>query len=64
VAIALAATVGTSTIIVVASRAFAAYYAIQAVVALRTAERSAAKFGYGMLAIVMATIALLAEPVG
>ncbi len=63
-AIALAATVQTFTIIVIASRAFAAYYAIQATIALRTSEGFLRKLGYGMLALVMAAITLLAEPAG
>ncbi|MEO8690522.1 MAG: hypothetical protein ABI611_20175 [Solirubrobacteraceae bacterium] len=63
-AIALAATVQTFTIIAVASRAFAAYYAIQALLALRTSAGPARRFGYGALAILMAAITLLAEPAG
>lgn len=63
-AIALAATVQTFTIITVASRAFAAYYAIQAVIALRTADGAARKLGYGALAALMLAITLLAQPAG
>ncbi len=63
-AIALAATVATFTIVAIASRAFAAYYAIEAVIALRTTTGTARKLGYGALAVVMAAITLLAEPVG
>lgn len=63
-AIALAATVPTFTVVVVASRAFAAYYALEAVIALRTSSGWARKIGYGLLALVMAAIAALAEPVG
>ena len=58
----LAATLGTSVIIVVASRAFAAYYALQCVVALRTSNRARTRIGYGVLALVMVAITLLAEP--
>jgi hypothetical protein len=61
-AIALAATIATFTIVAVASRAFAAYYAIQAVIALRTTTGAARKLGYGALAAVMAAITLLAQP--
>ena len=64
VAGALAATLATSTIIVVASRAFAAYYALQCVVAIRTSESSWQRIGYGALAVVMLAITLLAEPAG
>lgn len=63
-AIALAATMPTLTIITIASRAFAAYYAIQAVIALRTADGIARKVGYGILALVMTAVALLAQPAG
>ena len=54
----------TFTIIAVASRAFAAYYALQCVVALRTSEGAAAKVGYGALAAILTAITLLAEPAG
>jgi hypothetical protein len=58
----LAATLGTSVIIVVASRAFAAYYALQCVVALRTSNRGRIRVGYGVLALLMVAITLLAQP--
>jgi hypothetical protein len=58
----LAGTLQTSVIIVVASRAFAAYYALQCVVALRTSNRARTRIGYGVLALVMVAITLLAEP--
>jgi hypothetical protein len=54
----------TFTLVAVASRAFAAYYGIQCVVALRTSTSLAPRLGYGMLATVMAAITLLAQPVG
>ncbi len=63
-AIALAATVGTFEIIAIASRAFAAYYAIQAVIALRTSRGLPRKIGFGAVAALMGAIALLAEPAG
>lgn len=62
-AIALAATASTFAIVAIASRAFAAYYALQAVVALRTAPGWPRKVGYGVLAAVMITIAIAAQPV-
>lgn len=61
-AIALAATVETLTIVAVASRAFAAYYAVQAVIAFRTADRTSAKVSYATLAVLMVAITLLAKP--
>lgn len=61
-AIVLAATVPTYTIVAIASRAFAAYYALQAVLALRTSHGVSRKLAYGALAVVMAAIAVLAEP--
>ena len=63
-AIAMAATMGTFVIIVIASRAFAAYYAIQAVIALRTADGLIRKLGFGVLALLMAAITLFAQPAG
>ena len=47
---------------VVASRAFAAYYALQCTVALRTSNRGWVRIGYGLLALVMLAITLLAKP--
>ncbi len=52
---------GTDVIIVVASRAFAAYYALQCVVALRTSDRLGARIAYGALAILLLVITLLAK---
>ncbi len=63
-AVALAATVNTFMIIAVASRAFAVYYAIQAVLALRTSDHVLPRVGYGMLALLMVAIAALAQPAG
>ncbi len=57
-------TVPTFTLIAVASRAFAAYYALQCVVALRTANGAAARIGFGALAILMLAVTLLARPAG
>ena len=48
-AVVLIWSVPTFTIIAVASRAFAAYYCVQCVIALRTCEGTARKFGYGAL---------------
>lgn len=61
-AVVLIWTVPTLTIIAVASRAFAAYYCVQCVIALRTCEGSARKSGYGALAVLMAAITLFALP--
>ena len=62
VAIVLAATVPTFTIVAVASRAFAAYYCLQCVLVVRVCEGRARKLGYGLLALVLLAITLLAEP--
>lgn len=64
VAAGLAATVATDTIVVVASRAFALYYALQCVIALRTSARRVTRAGFGALAAVMLAITLLATPAG
>lgn len=63
-AIALAASVGTFAIVAIASRAFAAYYALQAVVALRTSSGWTRKVSYGALAALMTAITVLAQPAG
>ncbi|MGA9346361.1 MAG: hypothetical protein WBV37_14745 [Nocardioidaceae bacterium] len=63
-AAALVATTPTYTIVAVASRAFAAYYALQSVVALRTCHGAPRKLGYGALTVVMVLIALFALPAG
>lgn len=60
-AILLAATTPTFTIVAVASRAFAAYYAIQAVLAVRTSTGRTRKGGYGALAVVLVAISLFAQ---
>ena len=60
-AILLAATAPTFTIIAVASRAFAAYYAIQAVLAMRTSSGPARKVGYGALALLLVGVTLFAR---
>jgi hypothetical protein len=64
VAIGLIWTIPTLTIVAVASRAFAAYYCVQCVVALRTSESWWARIGFGVLALVLAGITLFAQPVG
>lgn len=63
-AIALAATVPTLIIVAVASRAFAAYYALQAVIAMRTSTGALRKAGFGTLALLMLVVTLFAEPAG
>lgn len=64
VAILLAWTVPTFTIIAVASRAFAAYYCAQCLIAARTTARPSRRAGFAVLAALMAAITLLAQPVG
>jgi hypothetical protein len=61
-AIALAATVPTLTIVAIASRAFAAYYALQAVIAMRTSAGVPRKAGFGFLALLMLAVTVFAEP--
>lgn len=63
-AVALAATVDTYVIVAIASRAFAAYYAIQATIALRTTQSVPKKIGFGVLAALMCAITLFAQPAG
>ena len=63
-AVAMILAIPTFTLVAVASRAFAAYYCVQCVVALRTSRSWPRRLGYGMLAAVMAAITLLAQPVG
>ena len=62
-AIVLAATVDTYLIVAIASRAFAAYYAIQAIIALRTTDSVPRKIGFGALAVIMCAITLFAQPI-
>ncbi|CAN5266927.1 hypothetical protein BH11ACT3_BH11ACT3_20550 [soil metagenome] len=63
-AILLAAFVPTLAIVAIASRAFAAYYAIQAVIAMRTSNGWPRKLGFGALAVVMLAVTLFALPAG
>lgn len=63
-AVVLLWTTGTFTIIAIASRAFAAYYALQAAIAMRTCEGIPRKVGYGLLALLLSLITLFAEPAG
>ncbi len=63
-AVVLIWSIPTFTIIAIASRAFAAYYALQCAVALRTSERTSAKVGFGLLAAILVAITLLARPAG
>ena len=63
-AIILCWTVDTLVIIAIASRAFAAYYCIQAVIAMRTTDALVKRLGYGVLALVLLAITLLAQPAG
>ena len=52
------------TLVAVASRAFAAYYCVQCVIALLTSSGPAKRAGFGALAVAMAAITLFAQPVG
>ena len=63
-AIILCWTVDTFVIIAIASRAFAAYYCLQALIALRSSEGIVRRILYGLLALVLLAITLLAQPVG
>lgn len=62
VAAILAATLSTSIIIVVASRAFAGYYALQCGLAAHTSKHRAHQISYAALGTVMMAITLLAKP--
>ncbi len=55
--------VPTLTLIVIASRAFAAYYALQCAVAVHTSEGIPRKLGFGALGLILAAITLFAKPV-
>ncbi len=63
-AILLVWTVPTFSIVAVASRAFAAYYALQCAVALRTSGGALARAGYGLLGLSLAGVAAFALPAG
>ncbi len=63
-AIALCWIVSTAAIVAIASRAFAAYYALQCIVAMRTCDGRARQLGYGALAVVLVLIVLFARPAG
>ncbi|HEY4266990.1 MAG TPA: hypothetical protein VGM94_02250 [Galbitalea sp.] len=58
----IAAFVSELTIVAIASRAFAAYYALQAVIALRTSEGGRRKIGFGFLAALMLAVTVFAQP--
>ncbi len=57
-------TVGTPQLVAIASRAFAAYYCLQALIAMRTSRSAPRRIAYGLLAAVMLLITLLAKPAG
>lgn len=61
-AIALISTLPLLVLVTVASRAFAAYYAIEAIIAYRTSAGWWRKAGFGIIAALMAAITLLALP--
>ncbi len=56
--------IGLFTLVVVASRAFAAYYCVQSVVAMLTSTHPVRRVGFGLLAAVLLAITLFAVPVG
>ena len=62
-AIAMICTIPTLTIVAIASRAFAAYYCLQCIVAARTSTAPGKRAGYWLLAVAMAAVTLLAQPV-
>ncbi len=61
-AIVLCWTVDTLVIVTIASRAFAAYYCVQALIAMRSSDSWAGRGGYGLLALLMLGITLFAKP--
>ena len=61
-AIAIAATVPTFTLVTIASRAFAAYYAVEATIAFRTSSGFFRKCGFALLALVLLAITIFAQP--
>ncbi|GAB3125994.1 hypothetical protein [Glaciibacter psychrotolerans] len=61
-AIAIAAVVPTFTLVTVASRAFAAYYAVEAIIAFRTCSGFLRKSGFAALAVLLVAITLFAQP--
>lgn len=62
--VALSWSIPTFTIIAIASRAFAAYYCVQCVVAVYTSDSVPKRAGFGVLALLLAAITLFARPVG
>ncbi len=63
-AILLVWVVPTFSIIAIASRAFAAYYSLQCIVALRTSDSGIKRLGFGFLGMALAAITLFAQPAG
>lgn len=61
-AIAIAATVPTFTLVTIASRAFAAYYAVEATIAFRTSSGFFRNAGFALLAFILLAITLFALP--
>ncbi len=57
-------TIPTLTIVAIASRAFAAYYSVQCVTALRTTSSPWKTAGYGLLAALLLATTLFAKPAG
>ncbi len=52
------------SLVAIASRAFAAYYCVQCVVAVLTSSRLSQRLGFGALAMIMGAVTLFARPVG
>jgi hypothetical protein len=61
-AIAITLTLPTLVIVATASRAFAAYYALEAVIAFRTTTGVARKTGFGAMAVLMLAVTVFAVP--
>jgi hypothetical protein len=61
-AIAIAATIPTLVLVTIASRAFAAYYAVEAAIAFRTTSGFFRKCGFALLAVILLAITLFAQP--
>jgi len=63
-AMAMAWTAPLLTIVAIASRAFAAYYALQAAVAAWSSPHLRGRAGYALLALLLVLVVLFARPVG
>ncbi|MBG0738022.1 hypothetical protein IV500_01035 [Paeniglutamicibacter antarcticus] len=61
-AIAIAAMIPTFTLVTIASRAFAAYYAVEATIAFRTSSGFFRRCSFALLALILLAITLFAKP--